>query len=114
MLRHFPWLCQTGAVLSLAIGSQWHFLEVQHANERKDLVNLISARSIVEELGLKGVRHRTNAGKHGLLGDSPFLHIDTTKLMALEWQPRLSIEEGIRNNTVRYLQAHSQVPEKRA
>ena len=43
-----------------------------------------------------------SGGERGWIGDSPFVHLDTSKLEALGWKPSVSIEEGIRN-TVRYL-----------
>jgi UDP-glucose 4-epimerase len=70
------------------------------------------AEIVAAELGLKGVRYCTTGGERGWLGDSPFVHLDTRKLKALGWRPQISIEQGIRN-TVRYLQAHPQVREKR-
>jgi len=97
------------------------FYAVEHAKELKNVFNLGHdefmnvldlADIIVEELGLKRVRYLTTGGERGWLGDSPFVHLDTTKLKALGWQPQVSIEQGIRN-TVRYLRAHPQVLEKR-
>lgn len=66
---------------------------------------------IVDELNLKGVRYATTGGERGWLGDSPFVHLDTTKLKRLGWRPQVSIDQGIRN-TVRYLQAHPQLLEQ--
>jgi UDP-glucose 4-epimerase len=113
---------QRKSYLDVIDGVNGIFYAVQHAKERKNLFNLGHdefvnvldlADIIVEELGLKGVRYCTTGGERGWLGDSPFVNLDTTKLKALGWQPQVSIEQGIRN-TVRYLQAHSQVLEKRA
>ena len=72
-----------------------------------DLANIV-----VHELGLERVQFRTTGGERGWLGDSPFVHLDTTKLKALGWKPQIPIEQGIRN-TVRYLQTHPQVLEER-
>jgi UDP-glucose 4-epimerase len=69
---------------------------------------LTLADIIVDELGLKSVRYLTTGGERGWLGDSPFVHLDTTKLKALGWRPQVSIEQGIRN-TVRYLKANPQL-----
>jgi len=112
---------QRKSYLDVIDGVNGIFYAVQHAEERKNLFNLGHdefmnvldlADIIVEELGLKRVRYRTTGGQRGWLGDSPFVHLDTTKLKALGWQPLVSIEQGIRN-TVRYLQEHPQVLEKR-
>jgi UDP-glucose 4-epimerase len=95
---------------------------VQHAKERKNVFNLGHdefmsvldlADIVVDEFGLRGVRYRTTGGQRGWLGDSPIVHLDTTELKALGWQPQISIEQGIRN-TVRYLQAHPQLLEQRS
>jgi UDP-glucose 4-epimerase len=93
---------------------------VKHAKELKNVFNLghddfmnvlALADVMVDELGLKRVRYLTTGGERGWLGDSPFVHLDTTKLKTLGWRPQVSIERGIRN-TVRYLQAHPQVLER--
>jgi UDP-glucose 4-epimerase len=112
---------QRKSYLDVIDGVNGIFYAVQLAKERKNLFNLghdefMNVRDladiVVEELGLKGVQYCITGGERGWLGDSPFVHLDTTKLKALGWQPQVSIEQGIRN-TVRYLQAHSQVLEKR-
>jgi UDP-glucose 4-epimerase len=112
---------QRKSYLDVIDGVNGIFYAVQHAKERKNLFNLGHdefmnvldlADITVEELGLKGVQYRLTGGERGWLGDSPFVRLDTTKLKALGWQPQVSIEQGIRN-TVRYLQAHPQVLEKR-
>lgn len=112
---------QRKSYLDVTDGSSGIFYAIQHAKERKNIFNLGHdkimnvldlADIVVQELGLKGVQYRTTGGERGWLGDSPFVHLDTTKLKALGWQPQVSIEQGIRN-TVRYLQAHPRLLEKR-
>jgi len=111
---------QRKSYLDVIDGVNGIFYAVQHAKERKNVLNLghdefMSVRDladiVVDELGLRGVRYRTTGGQRGWLGDSPFVHLDTTRLKALGWQPQISIEQGIRN-TVRYLQAHPQLLEQ--
>jgi UDP-glucose 4-epimerase len=111
---------QRKSYLDVIDGVNGIFYTVQHAKERKNVLNLghdefMSVRDladiVVDELGLRGVRYRTTGGQRGWLGDSPFVHLDTTRLKALGWQPQISIEQGIRN-TVRYLQAHPQLLEQ--
>jgi len=111
---------QRKSYLDVIDGVNGIFYAVQHAKERKNVLNLghdefMSVRDladiVVDELGLKGVRYRTTGGRRGWLGDSPFVHLDTTRLKALGWQPQISIEQGIRN-TVRYLHAHPQLLEQ--
>jgi UDP-glucose 4-epimerase len=112
---------QRKSYLDVTDGCSGIFHAIQYAKERKNIFNLGHdeimnvldlADIVVQELGLKGVQYRITGGERGWLGDSPFVHLDTTKLKALGWQPKVSIEKGIRN-TVRYLQAHPRVLEKR-
>jgi UDP-glucose 4-epimerase len=112
---------QRKSYLDVIDGVNGIFYAVEHAKQLKNVFNLGHdefmnvldlADIIVEELGLKRVRYLTTGGERGWLGDSPFVHLDTTKLKALGWRPQVSIERGIRN-TVRYLQAHPQVLERR-
>lgn len=111
---------QRKSYLDVVDGVDGIFYALEHAKERKNVFNLGHdafmnvldlADIIVDELGLRGVRYLTTGGERGWLGDSPFVHLDTTKLKALGWRPRVSIEQGIRN-TVRYLQAHPQLLER--
>ncbi len=68
---------------------------------------------IVDELGLRDVQLEFAGGQRGWVGDSPLVHLDTTRIKALGWQPETSIEEGIRR-TVRYLRAHPHLLEARS
>ncbi|MEM3370819.1 MAG: NAD-dependent epimerase/dehydratase family protein [Candidatus Woesearchaeota archaeon] len=60
---------------------------------------------VISEMGLKKVKRRYTGGKRGWPGDSPFVHLDISKLRKAGWKPEVSIEEGIRR-TVRYLTEH--------
>jgi UDP-glucose 4-epimerase len=113
---------QRKSYLDVSDGVNGIFFAIQHAKECKNVFNLGHdefmsvldlADIIVDELGLRRVRYRTTGGRRGWLGDSPFVHLDTAKLKALGWQPQVSIDKAIRN-TVRYLQIHSLLLEKRA
>jgi UDP-glucose 4-epimerase len=112
---------QRKSYLDVIDGVDGIFYAIEHGKELKNVFNLGHdefikvlelADVVVEELGLTGVRYRMTGGERGWLGDSPFVHLDTTKLKALGWRPQVSIERGIRS-TVRYLQAHPQVLERR-
>lgn len=113
---------QRKSYLDVIDGVKGIFYGVQHAEERKNIFNLGHDEFmtvldlvgiIIDELGLKDVQYRTTGGERGWLGDSPFVHLDTVKLKALGWAPRVSIEQGVRN-TVRYLQRHPQLLEQRS
>jgi UDP-glucose 4-epimerase len=57
--------------------------------------------------------HRTYAGgERGWVGDSPFIFLDTTKVRALGWRPKLSIREGV-IRTLEYLQANPWLLQRR-
>jgi UDP-glucose 4-epimerase len=112
---------QRKSYLDVTDGVNGIFYAIEHARERKNIFNLGHdefmnvldlAEIVVAELGLKSVRYCTAGGDRGWLGDSPFVHLDTSKLRVIGWRPQISIEQGIRN-TVRYLQANPQVREKR-
>jgi UDP-glucose 4-epimerase len=57
---------------------------------------------ILDELDARDVKLEFAGGKRGWIGDSPLVHLDTSKIKALGWKPETSIEEGIRR-TVRHL-----------
>jgi UDP-glucose 4-epimerase len=67
---------------------------------------------ICEELGLNPVRQYTG-GERGWIGDNPFIFLDTAKIRALGWKPKLSIREGV-IATLRYLKQHPWVLERAA
>lgn len=43
-----------------------------------------------------------SGGRQGWIGDNPLIHLDTTKIQATGWEPKVTIREGIRK-TVRWL-----------
>jgi UDP-glucose 4-epimerase len=49
-----------------------------------------------------------SGGYRGWIGDNPVIHLDTQKIRALGWEPKVSIREGV-IKTVRYLQANEWV-----
>ncbi len=60
------------------------------------------AEIVCEEMGLKHVSFRYTGGTRGWVGDSPFVHLDISKIRSVGFAPRVTIEEGIRR-TARYL-----------
>jgi len=66
------------------------------------------ARIVVDELELKDVKLEFSGGERGWVGDSPLVHLDTSKIRKLGWNPETSIEEGLRR-TVRFLKANPQL-----
>lgn len=51
-------------------------------------------------------------GKRGWIGDNPFIFLDTSKVRALGWKPKLTIREGV-IRTLEYLQNNPWVLERR-
>jgi UDP-glucose 4-epimerase len=51
-------------------------------------------------------------GERGWIGDNPFIFLDTSKVRALGWKPKLTIQQGI-VKTLEYLQANQWVLERR-
>jgi UDP-glucose 4-epimerase len=59
---------------------------------------------ICAALGLKP-RLEYSGGNRGWIGDNPFIFLDTARIRALGWKPKLTIREGVLR-TVDYLQSH--------
>jgi UDP-glucose 4-epimerase len=55
---------------------------------------------------------RFTGGDRGWIGDNPFIFLDTKKIQATGWKPRLTIEQGI-IRTLRWLEANRWVYETR-
>lgn len=71
-----------------------------------DYLNVVElADIVVQEMGLDGVEYNFTGGVRGWLGDSPFVHLDISKIKGAGFEPNVTIEEGIRR-TVRYLLAN--------
>lgn len=66
---------------------------------------------ISEALGVKPQLEYTG-GDRGWIGDNPFIFLDTKKIRALGWRPKLGIREGV-VKTVEYLRANEWVLEAR-
>ncbi|MDD9954349.1 MAG: NAD-dependent epimerase/dehydratase family protein [Candidatus Woesearchaeota archaeon] len=108
---------QKKSYLDVKDGVAGIFHAVTHAKEKVNIFNLGHddwmnvldlADIVIKELGLADVSYNILGGERGWKGDSPFVHLDTTKLKDLGWKPQVSIEQGIKN-TVAYLQANKDV-----
>jgi UDP-glucose 4-epimerase len=62
-------------------------------------------------LGLKPALEHTG-GARGWIGDNPFILLDTAKIQATGWKPKLTIQQGI-IRTLRWLEANTWVYEAR-
>ena len=70
-----------------------------------------SVRHICGSLGLKP-ELRYTGGDRGWIGDNPFILLDTKKILATGWKPKLTIEQGI-IRTLKWLEANRWVYEAR-
>lgn len=89
------------------------FLALERSQDRVSVFNLgaeeycqvdDSIGWITGHLGLDPVRRYTG-GERGWIGDSPFIFLDTTRILALGWKPKLTIKEGV-IRTLDYLRAN--------
>ena len=72
-----------------------------------ETMNVIDLANIVcQEMKIDNIEYQFTGGKRGWIGDSPFVHLDTTKSKKFGWKPKVSIEESIRK-TVNYLLSDS-------
>jgi UDP-glucose 4-epimerase len=72
-----------------------------------EYMNVRDLASIVcDEMGLKNVSFHFTGGSRGWLGDSPFVHLDVSRVQQAGFDPQVPIEQGIRR-TVRYLLKNS-------
>jgi UDP-glucose 4-epimerase len=63
-----------------------------------------SVRIITDHLGLSP-RVEHTGGKRGWVGDSPLIHLDTTRIRSLGWRPRVAIKQAV-TSTVEWLEAN--------
>lgn len=93
---------------------------LKYANEKINIFNLgtneycqvnDSIGWISEYLGLNPKRIYAG-GERGWIGDSPFIYLDTKKICALGWSPKLSIKDGV-TKTIKYLQENQWILEQR-
>lgn len=113
---------QKKSYLYVKDGVQGIMLGIEKAPAQKNVYNLGHdyfltvlevVKIILDELGLKDVKLEFAGGKRGWVGDSPLVHLDTTKLKSLGWKPETSIEEGLRH-TIRYLRERPHILTERA
>lgn len=69
----------------------------------KDLADMLC-----EALDLKNVNYNYSGGKRGWLGDTPFVHLDISRISSLGWEPRFSVKETILE-TVKYLRQNNAI-----
>jgi UDP-glucose 4-epimerase len=112
---------QKKSYLHVEDGVRGIFLALDKMTAPKNIINLGHtgymkvtdlAGIVCKELGLSKVAYSYTGGTRGWVGDSPFVHLDISKLQSLGFQPGVSIEEGVRR-TVRYLTTNPWILEAR-
>jgi UDP-glucose 4-epimerase len=113
---------QKKSYLHVEDGVRGIFQAVENLKDLKNVLNLGHveymnvtdlAQIVCEEMGLKHVAFRYGGGIRGWIGDSPFVHLDISKIKAAGFAPKVTIEEGIRRTT-RYLLQNPWILDARA
>jgi UDP-glucose 4-epimerase len=96
-------------------------LVIESAREKVNIFNLgtdeycevnDSIRWITKHLGVRPELYY-GGGERGWIGDSPFIFLDCSRVRALGWKPKLTIQESV-ISTLKYLQNNSWVLEARS
>ena len=102
---------QRKSYLHVADGIDAILLAIAKAEEKVNIFNLGNtewinvvdlANIVCNAMGLKDVKYTFAGGIRGWKGDTPFVHLDITKISALGWKPGRSVTDTIAD-TVRFL-----------
>ena len=75
----------------------------------KEWINVTDLADILcMELELKNVRYVYSGGRRGWLGDTPFVHLDISRISSLGWEPAFTVKETILE-TVKYLRQNEAI-----
>jgi UDP-glucose 4-epimerase len=86
-------------------------IAIEKSNEKVNIFNLgnkewINVTDLADilciQLGLDNVKYTFSGGIRGWKGDTPFVHLDISKISSLGWVPRFTVKETI-IHTVHYL-----------
>jgi UDP-glucose 4-epimerase len=97
------------------------FRAIVHARDRVNVLNLGADESCTIDDSIGWIASRLGVtpeidyagGTRGWIGDSPLILLDTTRIKALGWRPKLSIRQGI-DLTVAWLTGNQWVLERRS
>jgi UDP-glucose 4-epimerase len=79
----------------------------------REWINVVDLANILTKtLGMKNINYTFSGGIRGWKGDTPFVHLDISKISSLGWQPEYSIEQTI-VETINYLSKNRKLLEKR-
>ncbi|MBU0761594.1 MAG: NAD-dependent epimerase/dehydratase family protein, partial [Candidatus Altiarchaeota archaeon] len=97
------------------------FLAIKKSREKLNIYNLGHddyievtpiADIVCKELGLKDVIYKYSGGVRGWVGDSPYIHLDNSKIKKLGWKPEKTIPECVAE-TINWLKGNKWVLEER-
>jgi len=75
----------------------------------KEWINVVDLANLVSEtLGLEKVVYTFSGGSRGWKGDTPFVHLDISKISSIGWSPKYSVKETI-IETVNYLRQNKKL-----
>lgn len=106
---------QRKSYLDVIDGVSAILLAVEKANDQVNIFNLGNkeyltvnelAQIMTTHLDMKDVEFVYSGGERGWLGDSPFVHLDISRIRSLGWAPSFSIKEGV-IRTVDFLKENS-------
>jgi UDP-glucose 4-epimerase len=102
---------QKKSYLDVEDGVAAMLLALEKANDKinifnlgnKTYMNVLTVADIIcKEMKLDNVRYNFTGGNRGWIGDSPFVHLDISRISSLGWIPKYSIEESVKR-TAAYL-----------
>jgi UDP-glucose 4-epimerase len=80
----------------------------------KEWINVTDLADILcKELDRSGVRYNFVGGNRGWKGDTPFVHLDISRISSLGWKPVITVHNTI-IETIRYLSAHPEILKARS
>lgn len=112
---------QRKSYLHVSDGIRAILTAMEKSNDKTNIFNLGNtswinvndlADLVCENAGYDKVEYTYSGGKRGWKGDTPFVHLDISKITALGWKPEYTVEETI-VRTVKYLLSDQSILEIR-
>ena len=108
---------QRKSYLHVSDGIEAILLAIEKSDQKTNIFNLGNrewinvtdlADIVCNAMGLKDVNYVYSGGKRGWLGDTPFVHLDISKISALGWEPHFTVKDTILE-TVKYLRQNETI-----
>jgi UDP-glucose 4-epimerase len=75
----------------------------------REWINVIDLADILcKQLNLQNVNYLFTGGDRGWKGDTPFVHLDISKITSLGWEPEFTVKETI-IDTIQYLENNQEI-----